>query len=50
MYCLFIVVQLSSMSQHYLLADASGSTYNRVQALSLILSTLCTLVITRDKF
>ncbi|KAG5341199.1 ROBO2 protein, partial [Acromyrmex charruanus] len=45
------VIQLSSMSQHYLLTtDASGSIYNQSQVLSLILSTLCTLIITRDRF
>lgn len=45
------VIQLSSMSQHYLLTeDTNGSTYNRVQALSLMLSTLCTLIITRVRF
>ncbi|XP_011690293.1 PREDICTED: hemicentin-1-like isoform X2 [Wasmannia auropunctata] len=44
------VVQLSSMSQHYLLTtDASGSIYNRAQILLLILSTFCTLLITRSQ-
>ncbi|KAL6265333.1 hypothetical protein P5V15_002134 [Pogonomyrmex californicus] len=41
------VVQLSSISQHYLLAsDANRSAYNRAQALSLILSMLCISVLT----
>ncbi|XP_011876299.1 PREDICTED: uncharacterized protein LOC105566701 [Vollenhovia emeryi] len=43
-------VKHSSMSQHYLLTDANGSTFNRAQALSLVLSMLCTLIITRDIF
>ncbi|KYM96405.1 Tyrosine-protein kinase-like 7 [Cyphomyrmex costatus] len=45
------VIQITSMSQHYLLTtDANGSIYNRAQILPLILSTLCTLIITRDRF
>ncbi|RLU24039.1 hypothetical protein DMN91_004248 [Ooceraea biroi] len=41
------VIQLASMSQHYPLAtDANGSAYNRVTVLSLILSSLCILIIT----
>lgn len=45
------VIQLSSMSQHYLLTeDTNGSMHNRAQALSLILSTLCSLIIMRNRF
>ncbi|XP_072755806.1 opioid-binding protein/cell adhesion molecule homolog isoform X2 [Anoplolepis gracilipes] len=42
-------IQLASMSQHYPLAtDVNGSMYHRVKTLSLMLSMLCTLIITLD--
>ncbi|XP_071641153.1 neurotrimin [Temnothorax longispinosus] len=46
-----VVYTQHSLSQHYqLTANGNESMYNRAQALSLMLSTLCILIITRDRF